>query len=116
MVAHGPKLVGKSKIVVLGKSVGAGTAAGAATTFGSSPVGFSAVCGVLTGVGLLFPLALVAAVGYLGYRACLHDGRKIPGSGFNPTSPAADHSLNDGRLFHPSQTKLTEACRNIVGT
>ena len=112
MNATCPNLVGSSKIAALGK--GAGTGAGVA--FGTSPVGFQAACGAIMGLGLLFPLTLFAAAGYLGYRACLCQGKKIPGSGFNPESPAADQSLNDGRLFHPSQTTLAQACKNIVGS
>jgi len=104
--------------VALGKGAGAGSGTGIATgvAFGTSPWGTSAVCGAMFGMGLLFPLVLIASIGYLGYKAALTDVEKVPGSGFNPQAPATYRPLDDGRLFHPCQTTLTDACRNIAGT
>ena len=112
-----PQLVGSTKIAAFGKGAGAGSVAGAGDVFGTSPWGFQAVCGAITGMGLLFPVALFAACGYLGYRACVREAMKIPGGcTFNPSAPAAENELEDGRLFHPSRTTLAEACRNIAGS
>jgi hypothetical protein len=112
-----PQLVGSTKMAAIGKGAGAGSFAGAGVVFGTSPWGFQAVGGAITGMGALFPLALLAACGYLGYRACVRDAMKIPGGcSFNPEAPAAEGELNDGRLFHPSQTTLTRACRRIAGS
>jgi hypothetical protein len=117
MNAACPNLVGSTtKVATLGKGAGASFGAGAGTVFGTSPWGFQAACGAIVGMGILFPLVLVAAVGYLGYKACTCDSRKIPGSGFSPLAPEADSPLTDGRLINPGQNLLAEACRNIVGS
>jgi hypothetical protein len=112
-----PHLVGSTKAAALGKGAGAGSVASAGVLFGTSPWGFQAVCGAIAGMGLIFPAALVAACGYLRYRACVRDAMKIPkGCSYNSSAPAADVELQDGRLFHPSQTTLTEACRSLAGS
>lgn len=112
MISHYPKL----KAAATGKGLAAGSTVGTGVLFGSAPCGFQLVYGTVVGMGFLFPLALAASVGYLGYRACVYNYRKIPGSGFNPAAPAADRALNDGRIYHPSETTLVDACRNIVGS
>ncbi len=79
MIANCPNLVAGTKAVAWGKGAGAGYGAGGGFGAGAgcgtgAGMGFHAVaggckaaCGVVLGHGL-FPLALVAAVGYLGYK------------------------------------------------
>jgi hypothetical protein len=83
MIPNCPNVVGSAKAVAWGKGAGAGAGYGVGGGFGAGAgcgtgsgmgMGFHAVaggckaaCGAVLGHGLL-PLALVAAVGYLGYK------------------------------------------------
>ena len=83
MIYNCPNLVAGVKTVALGNGAGAGLGYGAGGGYGA---GYGAGCGAGSGMGLhalaggckaacgsalgvgFFPLALVAAVGYLGYK------------------------------------------------
>jgi hypothetical protein len=77
MIYNCPNLVGGAKAVAFGNGAGAGAGTGYGAGAGcgtGTGMGFHAVaggckaaCGAVLGHGLL-PLALVAAVGYLGYK------------------------------------------------
>lgn len=73
MVAYCPNVIGGVKAVALGNGAGYGYGAGAGAGCGTG-MGFHALAGGcktaccgLFGVGF-FPLAMVAAVGFLGYK------------------------------------------------
>ena len=100
MIANCPNLVAGTKAVAWGKGAGAGAGYGAGGGFGAgtgagcatgSGMGFHAVaggckaaCGVVLGHGL-FPLALVAAVGYLGYKVYTMSQCDCPGGHIKTT-------------------------------
>ena len=83
MIANCPNLIGSVKTVAWGKGAGTGLGYGAGSGSGA---GYGAGCGTGSGLGLhamaggckaacgsllgagFFPLALVAAVGFLGYK------------------------------------------------
>ena len=83
MIANCPNLIGSVKTVAWGKGAGTGLGYGAGSGYGA---GYGAGCGTGSGLGLhamaggckaacgsllgagFFPLALVAAVGFLGYK------------------------------------------------
>ena len=83
MIANCPNLIGSVKTVAWGKGAGTGLGYGAGSGYGA---GYGAGCGTGSGIGLhamaggckaacgsllgagFFPLALVAAVGFLGYK------------------------------------------------
>ena len=83
MIANCPNLIGSVKTVAWGKGAGTGLGYGAGSGYGAGygagcgtgsglglhamAGGCKAACGSLLGVGF-FPLALVAAVGFLGYK------------------------------------------------
>ena len=82
MIANCPNLIGSVKTVAWGKGAGAGAGYGAGMGYGAGAgcapgmgmglhgmaAGCKAVCcSSVLGVGL-FPLAIVAAVGFLGYK------------------------------------------------
>ena len=79
MIAQCPTMVAGIKTVAFGNGAGAGMGYGAGGGYGAGcgagggmgmhaiAGGCKAACGSLFGVGFL-PLALVAAVGYLGYK------------------------------------------------
>ena len=83
MIANCPNLIGSVKTVAWGKGAGTGLGYGAGSGYGA---GYGAGCGTGSGIGLhamaggckaacgsllgagFFPFALVAAVGFLGYK------------------------------------------------
>ncbi|HIJ80160.1 MAG TPA: hypothetical protein HPP76_00460 [Desulfuromonadales bacterium] len=75
MVPACPNVVGSAKAVAWGKGAGAGSGVALGGGFGTGTgygvgLGFQgckAACGAVLGHGL-FPLAMIAAAGYLGYK------------------------------------------------
>ncbi len=65
MVAYCPNMVAGVKTVAFGNGAGAGMGYGAGCGMGMHSM--AGCCGSVLGVGL-FPLAMVAAVGFLGYK------------------------------------------------
>ena len=69
MIYNCPNLVAGVKTVALGNGAGYGAGCGAGSGLGMHALagGCKAACGSVLGVGFL-PMALVAAVGFLGYK------------------------------------------------
>ncbi|HIJ90590.1 MAG: hypothetical protein OEV89_07460 [Desulfobulbaceae bacterium] len=95
MIANCPNLIGSVKTVAWGNGAGGGYGAGYGAGCGTGggmgmhtmAGGCKAACGAVLGHGLL-PLALIAAVGYLGYKVYAISKNEVTGGPVKSVSAA----------------------------